>query len=94
LAAQELGCQCLRGQNIEPRAIAEFERQLINERAAEGRAQAMADGVRFGRKPRLTEEQIAAVRKERETWTGSAAALAQKHGISRATLYRMTEDQR
>jgi DNA invertase Pin-like site-specific DNA recombinase len=38
--------------------IAEFERALIHERTSSGRVAAKARGVRFGRPPRLTAEQI------------------------------------
>src|SRR5437588_11676708 len=38
-------------------AIAEFERELIRERTGEGRRRAMANGVKFGRKPKLTPHQ-------------------------------------
>ena len=38
--------------------MAEFERDLINERTSSGRVQAKARGVRFGRPPKLTGEQI------------------------------------
>jgi DNA invertase Pin-like site-specific DNA recombinase len=38
-------------------AIAEFERELIRERTGEGRKRAMAKGVRFGLKPKLTHHQ-------------------------------------
>jgi len=38
--------------------VAEFERELINERTSSGRLQAKARGVRFGRPPKLTGEQI------------------------------------
>jgi len=40
-------------------AIAEFERKLIRERTSAGRNQAKANGVRFGRKPKLTPHQRA-----------------------------------
>jgi DNA invertase Pin-like site-specific DNA recombinase len=39
--------------------LAEFERALILERTSEGRKRAMANGVRFGRKPKLTPHQRA-----------------------------------
>ena len=37
--------------------LAEFERSLILTRTGEGRARAMARGVKFGRKPKLTDFQ-------------------------------------
>ena len=37
--------------------IAEFERSLILQRTNEGRARAMSEGIRFGRKPKLTKHQ-------------------------------------
>jgi DNA invertase Pin-like site-specific DNA recombinase len=44
--------------------LAEFERSLILARTGEGRA--MARGVRFGRKPKLTPHQITEARARRE----------------------------
>jgi DNA invertase Pin-like site-specific DNA recombinase len=38
-------------------AVAEFERDLILQRTNEGRARAMAEGVRFGRAPKPTKHQ-------------------------------------
>jgi DNA invertase Pin-like site-specific DNA recombinase len=38
-------------------AIAEFERELIRERTGDGRRRAMANGVKFGRKPKLSDFQ-------------------------------------
>jgi hypothetical protein len=38
-------------------AIAEFERDLIRERTGDGRKRAMAKGVKFGRKPKLSDYQ-------------------------------------
>jgi DNA invertase Pin-like site-specific DNA recombinase len=40
-------------------AIADFERDLIRERTGEGRRRAMAAGVKFGRKRKLSEYQRA-----------------------------------
>jgi DNA invertase Pin-like site-specific DNA recombinase len=37
--------------------LAEFERELIVERTGEGRTRALQQGVRFGRKPKLTDHQ-------------------------------------
>src|SRR4029077_1474306 len=37
--------------------LAEFERHLILSRTSEGRIRAMANGVKFGRKPKLTKHQ-------------------------------------
>jgi DNA invertase Pin-like site-specific DNA recombinase len=37
--------------------VAEFERELILDRTNEGRTRAMAEGKRFGRKPKLTKHQ-------------------------------------
>jgi DNA invertase Pin-like site-specific DNA recombinase len=38
-------------------AIAEFERDLIRERTGDGRKRAMAKGIKFGRKPKLSDFQ-------------------------------------
>ena len=37
--------------------LAEFERDLIRARTGEGRARAVANGVKLGRKPKLTPHQ-------------------------------------
>jgi DNA invertase Pin-like site-specific DNA recombinase len=52
--------------------LAEFERALILERTSEGRKRAMANGVRFGRKPKLTPRQRAEALQRR----GRGAPLA------------------
>jgi DNA invertase Pin-like site-specific DNA recombinase len=48
--------------------LAEFERSLILARTGEGRQRAMARGVRFGRKPKLTPHQVA--------WLGELGLVA------------------
>ena len=67
--------------------IAEFERALIHQRTSSGRVAARARGVRFGRPPKLTAEQIAlGVRLVSEgTSVREVAKLLQCH---HATLYR------
>ena len=59
-------------------AIAEFERDLIRERTGDGRKRAMAKGVTFGRKPKLSENQRNEAIKRRatgETWPRSPKAM-------------------
>jgi DNA invertase Pin-like site-specific DNA recombinase len=46
--------------------LATFERHLIKTRTSEGRARAKLRGVRFGRKPSLTQFQIDEALKRRE----------------------------
>lgn len=70
-------------------AVAAFERALILERTEEGRLKAKAKGVKFGAKPKLTDAQLKLAITEFKEGTMTATAVAQKHGISRATLYRL-----
>ena len=70
-------------------AIGEFERDLIKERAAEGIARAKAAGVKFGAKPKLSAEQVAALKLEFSKPGVDRSWLAQSYGIGRATLYRI-----
>ncbi len=43
-------------------AVAEFERDLINERRNEGMERTKENGVQFGRKPKLTDSEIEELR--------------------------------
>ena len=70
-------------------SIAEFERDLINTRTAEGRAAAKQRGVKFGRTPALSAEQLAQLKAEVETGQLSMSALAKKYGVGRSTVYRL-----
>lgn len=73
-------------------AVAEFERSLIAERRQEGIAVAKARGdVYKGRKPSLSDEKAAELRK-RVADGDNKAALAREFGISRATLYTYLEN--
>jgi DNA invertase Pin-like site-specific DNA recombinase len=71
--------------------IAEFERDLIHQRTSSGRAAARERGVRFGRPPKLTAEQVALGARlvEEGTSVREAAKLLQCH---HATLYRALPD--
>jgi hypothetical protein len=70
--------------------IAEFERELIHERTGAGRVSAKARGVRFGRPPKLTADQIALARRliAEGTSVPEASKILKVH---RATLYRALE---
>lgn len=68
-------------------AVAEFERAMIRERQREGIAAAKAKGVYKGRKPALSQEQIAELR-QRAAAGEPKAALARVYGISRETVYQ------
>lgn len=73
-------------------AFAEFERNLIRERQAEGIALAMAKGKNFGRPPKLTEEQKSRICKawQSKAETGETiSSLAKKFNVSRATVHNV-----
>jgi DNA invertase Pin-like site-specific DNA recombinase len=68
-------------------AFAQFERELIRERQREGIAIAKREGKYGGRKPSLTSDRAAELRKRVDAGD-SKAGLAREFGISRDTLYR------
>ena len=70
-------------------SIAELERDLINARTAEGRTAAKAKGVKFGRKEKLTPEQIEALQADVKAGHLSKQAIADKFGIARNSVYRL-----
>jgi DNA invertase Pin-like site-specific DNA recombinase len=68
--------------------LAEFERSLILARTGEGRTRAMARGVRFGRKPKLTQHQIAEALKRRDA--GEVLAdIGRSYNVSHSTISRL-----
>jgi DNA invertase Pin-like site-specific DNA recombinase len=68
--------------------LAEFERSLILARTSEGRIRAMARGVRFGRKLKLTPHQIAEALARREA--GEALAeIGRSYNVSHSTISRL-----
>lgn len=69
-------------------ALAEFERALIVDRTKAGLLAARERGAKPGRKPSLTEDQVAIVRGMRATGDHTVSAIAAVVGVSRATIYR------
>ncbi len=70
-------------------AIAEFEMDLITERTQEGRNRAKAEGVQFGRKNKLSPEQIGFLRNEAQQTDVKKSELMRKYGIWKSTFYRL-----
>lgn len=68
--------------------LAEFERELIRARTGDGRARAKANGVRFGRRPKLSEEQRNAVRDRRRNGE-TLAAIARSYGMHPTSIGRL-----
>lgn len=71
-------------------ALAEYERELINERAAEARAAAKARGKQTGRPKALAADQARQLRALHAAGE-SVADLCRSFKVSRATVYRTLE---
>ena len=69
--------------------LAEFERDLIRTRTGEGRARAMARGVRMGRKPKLTAHQMREAVRRRDTGNETLAEIALSYNVSHSTISRL-----
>jgi DNA invertase Pin-like site-specific DNA recombinase len=68
--------------------LAEFERELIRARTGEGRKRAMARGVRFGRKPKLTRLQRREALARREAGE-PLADIGRSYNVSHSTISRL-----
>jgi DNA invertase Pin-like site-specific DNA recombinase len=68
--------------------IAEFERSLILQRTGAGRVAAQARGVRFGRPPKISDDQWAHYGPLLRSGSLSVPSAAKLIGCGRATLYR------
>lgn len=67
-------------------AFAEFERNIIRQRQAEGIARAKARGIYKGRKKTIDENRIRAMKAAGH----SVTEIAELVGVSRMTVYRVT----
>ncbi len=70
-------------------AVAQAERQRILERTNEGRIEAKAKGVKFGRKPTVNRQQVSAMK-----CSGIGATdIAKQLGIGRSTVYKILKEE-
>jgi DNA invertase Pin-like site-specific DNA recombinase len=69
-------------------AIAEFERDLIRERTGDGRKRAMAKGVKFGRKPKLSDFQRQEALKRRAAGE-TLAEIAKSYAVDVSMISRL-----
>jgi DNA invertase Pin-like site-specific DNA recombinase len=67
--------------------LAEFERSLILARTTEGRVRAMQNGIRFGRKPKLTPHQRKEARTRYEAGE-SQMMIARSFNVNQSTVAR------
>ncbi len=68
--------------------LAEFERDLIRARTADGRERAKARGVKMGRKPKLTPHQRAEAIKRRDQ-RETLMEIARSYNVSHTTISRL-----
>lgn len=66
-------------------AVAQAERQRILERTNEGRIEAKAKGVKFGRKRTIDREKLRALHRQGL----GATDIARRMGIGRSTVYKL-----
>jgi len=69
-------------------SIAEFETEIRKERQLEGIAKAKQNGVKFGAKPKLTEQQVTQLKQDRDSGIIIKDLMA-KYNLSKDSVYRM-----
>ena len=69
--------------------LAEFERKLIHARTGEGRARAVANGVKLGRKPKLTPHQMKEAIRRRDRGDETLREIARNYNVSHSTISRL-----
>lgn len=68
-------------------AVAQAERQLIQERTCEGRMEAKEKGVKFGRKPTVDRDRVQTLRVQGV----GAADIARQMNVGRSTVYKILQ---
>ena len=71
--------------------IAQFETEIRAERQMEGIRKAMSRGVRFGARRQLSDEQIADMKRKRESGV-LIRDLMEEHKLSKVSIYRYLND--
>jgi len=69
-------------------SIAEFENAIRKERQTDGIAKAKEIGIKFGVKPKLTQEQVIELKAKREAGV-MVKNLMEEYGLSKTTVYRL-----
>jgi DNA invertase Pin-like site-specific DNA recombinase len=69
-------------------AIAQFERSLIAERTGDGRKRAMANGIKFGRKPKLSDYQRKEALRRRATGE-TLVEIAKSYAVDISMISRL-----
>jgi DNA invertase Pin-like site-specific DNA recombinase len=72
--------------------LAEFERDLIRARTAEGRERAKARGVKMGRKRKLTPHQSKEAIKRRDADGEPIRDIARSYNVHNSTISRLADD--
>jgi DNA invertase Pin-like site-specific DNA recombinase len=70
--------------------LAEFERELIKARTDDGRRRTMANGKRFGRKPKLSAFQIEEALRRRDAGE-PLTEIARSYNVSHSTISRLPQ---
>ena len=78
-------------QTAEQGRAAKLERRRIKERTARGRADAQANGVKFGRKPKLTPHQKREAIKRRDREGETLRSIGRSYNVSAATIGRLAQ---
>jgi DNA invertase Pin-like site-specific DNA recombinase len=69
--------------------LAEFERDLIRARTGEGRARAVANGVKLGRKPKLTPHQRQEAKRRVAAGKETLREIARSYNVHNSTISRL-----